>query len=324
MVSDSEGCSGGHPPDHTAAAPTEWSVAPAAGAGSGDLEEDPRFQCCICLELLFKPVVIACGHMSCFWCVHKAMHIIRESHCAVCRQPYKHFPSICQLLHHLLIKLEPVEYKRREKEVLEDEKRTDTYSPQIIEFLNSKNNNCEIDGENKPEEKSSDGNTVNEHLKKVKLEDVSCALCKELLYQPAVLNCGHVYCISCLPCLDDGALKCQVCGSLHPGDFPNVCLDLDHFLEEYFPAEYELRQEKVQLMKGESNREGSSSGSTPKTSSRGKRSWSPLRTFAANFVTWVLKSPPNTSFSATNSVSSVGDPSGFIGIVLSTCWTCLN
>jgi hypothetical protein len=26
--------------------------------------------------------------------------------------------SICQLLHHLLLKLEPVEYKRREKEVL--------------------------------------------------------------------------------------------------------------------------------------------------------------------------------------------------------------
>ncbi|KAL5212913.1 hypothetical protein ABZP36_023760 [Zizania latifolia] len=272
MASEDGTC--GHPPGHAAAAPPDWNAAPAAGAGCGDPEEDPWFQCCVCLELLYKPVVIGktCGHMSCFWCVHKAMHFIRESHCAVCRQAYKHFPSICQLLHHLLIKLEPVEYKRREKEVLEDEKRVDTYSPQIIEFLNSKNNNYEIDGENKPEESkrqspeesSSDGNTVSEHLKKVKLEDVSCALCKELLYRPAVLNCGHVYCMSCLPSLDDGTLKCQVCGSVHPGNFPNVCLDLDHFLEEYFSAEYELRREKVQLMKGETNREGSSSGTSCK------------------------------------------------------------
>ena len=100
-----------------------------------------------CRDLLYKPVVIckisffftftlqqlgyailfkthlsstgaACGHMSCFWCVHKAMHVVRESHCAVCRQPYKHFPSICQLMHHLVLKLEPADYKRREKEVL--------------------------------------------------------------------------------------------------------------------------------------------------------------------------------------------------------------
>uniref|UniRef100_A0A0E0CNK0 RING-type domain-containing protein n=1 Tax=Oryza meridionalis TaxID=40149 RepID=A0A0E0CNK0_9ORYZ len=276
-MASEDGCGGGNPPGDAAAAPPVWNAAPAAGAGCGDLEEDLRFQCCVCLELLYKPVVIACGHMSCFWCVHNAMHIIRESHCAVCRQPYKHFPSICQLLHHLLIKLEPVEYKRREKEVLEDEKRVDTYSPQIIEFLNSKSNNCEIDGENRPEESNSrppqevtsDGNTINGHPKKVKLEDVSCALCKELLYQPAVLNCGHVYCMSCLSSLDDGALKCQVCGGLHPGDFPNVCLDLDHFIEDYFPAEYDLRREKIKLLKGECN-QGSSSGTSCRKEGRGR------------------------------------------------------
>jgi hypothetical protein len=66
----------------------------------------------------FSSTGAACGHMSCFWCVHKAMHVFRESHCAVCRQPYKHFPSICQLMHHLILKLEPADYKRREKEVL--------------------------------------------------------------------------------------------------------------------------------------------------------------------------------------------------------------
>nr|CAB3450395.1 unnamed protein product [Digitaria exilis] len=109
----------------------------AAGAGLNDLV-DPQFMCCVCLDLLYKPIVISCGHMSCFWCVHKAMHTY-QSQCAVCRQPYKHFPSICQLMHHLLLKLEPADYKRREKEVLEEEKHMQTYSPQIIEFINSKN-----------------------------------------------------------------------------------------------------------------------------------------------------------------------------------------
>lgn len=66
------------------------------------------------LLLLFA----ACGHISCFWCVHKAMHGLRASHCPLCRQPYIHFPGICQLLHHLLLKMEPVAYKRRESEVL--------------------------------------------------------------------------------------------------------------------------------------------------------------------------------------------------------------
>lgn len=68
-----------------------------------------------------------------------------------------------------------------------------------------------------------------------------------------------MYCISCLPSVGDEALKCQVCGGLHPGDFPNVCLDLDHFLEEYFPAEYESRRKKLQLENSQCNPEGSSS-----------------------------------------------------------------
>ncbi|KAJ1280026.1 hypothetical protein BS78_04G200700 [Paspalum vaginatum] len=258
-----EMASDGPPPEQ---GKMEEASTTAAGSGASDLD-DPHFMCCVCLELLYKPVVISCGHMSCFWCVHKTMHIIRESHCAICRQPYKHFPSICQLLHHLLLKLEPAEYKRREKEVLEEEKSIETYSPQIIEFLNSKNNvgNNENRHEDSktgpPQEVSLNGSIVDENSKKINLEDVACPLCKEMLYQPAVLNCGHVYCVSCLSSNDE-ALKCHVCGSLHPGDFPNVCLDLDHFLEEYFPAEYVSRGQKVQFKKGQCNREGSSSGTS--------------------------------------------------------------
>ncbi|CAK9151511.1 unnamed protein product [Ilex paraguariensis] len=71
-------------------------------------EEFPdEFQCCVCLDLLYKPVVLGkralqklqigrcfftkfsslislfagCGHLSCFWCVFKAMDSWQESHC---------------------------------------------------------------------------------------------------------------------------------------------------------------------------------------------------------------------------------------------------
>lgn len=93
------------------------------------------------------------------------MHGLQASHCAICRQPYKHFPSICLLLHFLILKLEPVAYKRREMEVLgdylktlqyaslnchicmygilkltlfyilEEEKKDDVYSPQFMDQL---------------------------------------------------------------------------------------------------------------------------------------------------------------------------------------------
>lgn len=59
----------------------------------------------------------ACGHISCFWCVFNAMNIWHESNCPVCRHPYNHFPSICQLLHFLLMKLYPAIYKKRERQV---------------------------------------------------------------------------------------------------------------------------------------------------------------------------------------------------------------
>ncbi|KAL4273529.1 hypothetical protein GQ457_13G016870 [Hibiscus cannabinus] len=90
-----------------------------------------EFQCCVCLELLYKPVVLACGHMSCFWCVYNAMNHIHESNCPICRCPYNHFPSVCPLLHFLLLKLYPIAYKRREKQVREEEKRAGHFSLQF-------------------------------------------------------------------------------------------------------------------------------------------------------------------------------------------------
>ncbi|XWS22380.1 hypothetical protein CRYUN_Cryun29cG0028900 [Craigia yunnanensis] len=83
----------------------------------------------------FKPVVLACGHMSCFWCVYNAMNHFHESNCPICRCPYNHFPSVCELLHFLLLKLYPIAYKRRERQVREEEKRAGHFSFQFDQNL---------------------------------------------------------------------------------------------------------------------------------------------------------------------------------------------
>ena len=71
----------------------------------------------LCPVLWFFSLFAACGHISCFWCVHKSMSGLRESHCPLCRQPYHHFPTICQMLHFLLFKMSPVAYQRREIQI---------------------------------------------------------------------------------------------------------------------------------------------------------------------------------------------------------------
>lgn len=227
----------------------------------------PSFQCCVCLDLLFKPVVLACGHMSCFWCVHKAMHGLRASYCPICRQPYIHFPSICELLHILVLKMEPVAYKRREKEVLEEERRLDVFSPQFKSlpcedvcsdcngssdlrnvgdsFDNQGNIGSNISKQAILQKNGSKNNILMDIFK----DDVLCAMCEELLFQPTVLNCGHVFCESCLASMGSEALKCHICQSIHPGEFPKICLDLDRFLEEQFPNEYTTRRERLQQLK---------------------------------------------------------------------------
>ncbi|XP_041005408.1 E3 ubiquitin-protein ligase PRT1 [Juglans microcarpa x Juglans regia] len=249
------------------------------------------FLCCICLELLYKPVVLSCGHISCFWCVHKSMDIVHESHCPICRHPYNHFPTICQMLHLLLLKEYPIAYKRRENQILEEEKETGIFSPQFnfqaynhggnlaslsimdfesklpsdslstrkgepyanLELLNSDsqvqddgvcalieihNGNSEVIGNVSLKENTS---------KQVSVSDVLCLACKQLLFCPVVLNCGHVYCESCIIIPAGEMLKCQVCQTLHPRGFPKVCLELDHYLEQNFPKEYVLRRDAVQL-----------------------------------------------------------------------------
>ncbi|KAH9728843.1 E3 ubiquitin-protein ligase PRT1 [Citrus sinensis] len=248
------------------------------------------FRCCICLDLLYKPIVLSCGHISCFWCVHRSMNMLRESHCPICRRPYNHFPSICVMLHRLLLKMYPIAYKMREIEIQEDERRYDFFSPQLdnhacgplvdneCHHLNdsmqfsrifcgssSKTGSHEnmeqlesvsVAMNNGTSEQSSiEGITVagkklppnelNHNCKQISIVDVLCTACKQLLIHPVVLNCGHVYCETCIITPTVQQLKCEVCRCLNPNGFPKVCLELDQFLEEQFSKEYALRRDVI-------------------------------------------------------------------------------
>ncbi|KAM7521809.1 hypothetical protein LguiA_011711 [Lonicera macranthoides] len=246
------------------------------------------FVCCVCLDLLYKPIVLSCGHVACFWCVHISMNGFRESHCPICRRPYHHFPTVCQMLHFLLLKMYPITYKRREKQVLEEETKMGFFSPNFDGNECSSRTNEELNSPAEPgqssdlsstrkgegcanieelesspslqeisetelkeistggvetsstipvEEKSSRG-----ACEQVSVADLPCAACKQLLFRPVVLNCGHVYCETCIIMPVDDTLRCQVCQSPHPGGFPKVYLELHHFMEEKFPTEYALRK----------------------------------------------------------------------------------
>ncbi|CAK7336258.1 unnamed protein product [Dovyalis caffra] len=78
--------------------------------------------------------------------------------------------------------------------------------------------------------------------KQASVADLLCAECKKLLFRPVVLNCGHVYCESCIIVPMQGIPRCQICRSLHPNGFPSVCLVLEHFLEEQFSEIYAERR----------------------------------------------------------------------------------
>ncbi|XP_059431768.1 E3 ubiquitin-protein ligase PRT1-like [Corylus avellana] len=249
------------------------------------------FYCCVCLDLLFKPIVLSCGHISCFWCVHNSMSGRHESRCPLCRHPYYHFPTICQMLHVLLLKMYPVAYKKRENITLEEEVERGVFSPQCnaqacvhqgdptsfstMDFESNSSSDPSSTRKGEPYTNQelllsdslfqncgtctlieiSDGNSdvirnvaiEEKNCKQVSVADVLCSACKQLLYHPVVLNCGHVYCESCVIIPTGEMLKCHVCQTLHPKGFPKVCLVLDQFLEEQFPKEYVLRRDAVQL-----------------------------------------------------------------------------
>ncbi|CAJ1433812.1 unnamed protein product [Effrenium voratum] len=78
------------------------------------------------------------------------------------------------------------------------------------------------------------------------LEDCDCALCHQLIYEPVVLPCAHVFCRGCLAqCLEHGAgRRCPLCRRLHAAYLEDLapCQLLASLLEERFPAAYKERR----------------------------------------------------------------------------------
>lgn len=178
------------------------------------------FICAICLSLAYKPVVLGCGQVFCFWCGHDLLTGVKDAECPICRDSFHHLPRVCPLLHSLLMKIYSIEYKRRETEIREKESASGFLSQEVAggELLESG----------------------------VQVADVTCGTCKQLLVGPCVLNCGHVYCGMCIHEVD-GVIRCAFCQHAHPGGTPKVCTELRNFLKKQFPEEYADREGLDQL-----------------------------------------------------------------------------
>ncbi|KAJ7126119.1 hypothetical protein C8R44DRAFT_874492 [Mycena epipterygia] len=68
--------------------PGNWSADAAQRVMTVDLK---IFQCCICWDTLFQPVVPLCMHVFCYKCIHKWLKRGRTS-CPVCRAPIEGVP----------------------------------------------------------------------------------------------------------------------------------------------------------------------------------------------------------------------------------------
>nr|XP_043610137.1 E3 ubiquitin-protein ligase PRT1 isoform X2 [Erigeron canadensis] len=237
-----------------------------------------HFICAVCLDLLFKPIVLVCGHVTCFWCCHCSMDMRGQSHCPLCRNPYRHFPAICRMLDVFLKKLYPISYDRRKKQTLVDldEKVDDLSMVDQTSHLTSEDNVSLNSSSN--EEIKSRGEDSGGNCNQVTVADVLCAACKQLLFRPCVLNCGHVYCEACITIQEDEVIKCQVCQCRHPSGFPKVCKELDYALEEQFSSVYALRRSSTQL-----RQEPTQIGSSSKANDQGPEFSYPTD---ENFLQW--------------------------------------
>lgn len=148
----------------------------------------------------------------------------------------------------------PLAYKRRAKQILEVEKKRGCFSPQLDnkepdEGDESKtSNDAKADGKVSAaiKENSMSASDYDRTSDMVSRTDVLCPACKQLLFHPAVLNCGHVYCESCIVVPEDEVIMCSACESPHPGQVPKVCLEFINFLEEKFPEEYAVQRKNVE------------------------------------------------------------------------------
>ncbi|CAG9464090.1 unnamed protein product [Pedinophyceae sp. YPF-701] len=160
-------------------------------------------QCAICLELLYKPCCLPCGHVACFWCVFRAMDSFQDSACPLCRQSYRNLAHPCGKLHALLQLLCPVEFSRRASEVLEYEQQQGAQSvalPIATDVALGSGLSAIQDG----------SRACSERLAELlKCDHPTCTA--SLTSTAVVLNCGHVVCGD--PCAAD----CATTRTIFPG-----------------------------------------------------------------------------------------------------------
>ncbi|MCO5550281.1 hypothetical protein L7F22_003763 [Adiantum nelumboides] len=229
------------------------------------------FVCQICLDIAYKPIVLqGCGHVFCFWCIRRSMNERKPSQCPACRRPYLHFPRVCRLLHFLLEKAWPLHYERKASETLAMEQATAVFSPRILRHVGTTSSSCSSDQKYSLsipghfDESSSAIAAFDSRGRKlhvypelamdaaepaptVGVGDVSCSLCRELLYRPVVMNCGEAMCEGCWkgkarPGVASSSPSCGGGGVHRRGsDVAHVCLALHHFLERSFSSLYSQR-----------------------------------------------------------------------------------
>ncbi|CAL5221443.1 g3632 [Coccomyxa viridis] len=122
------------------------------------------------------------------------------SKCPLCRASFGHFPDVCNLLHHFLLKAFPEQSEARAEETDEVEEGEGVTSVEV----------------NMPAvfEENEWAQAVHSRQEpRLSLADFLCATpgCMQLLHDPVVLNCGCCVCSACRPPLGG---SCPRCGAL--------------------------------------------------------------------------------------------------------------
>ncbi|KAF9605128.1 hypothetical protein IFM89_014119 [Coptis chinensis] len=223
--------------------------------------------CLIYRDLIYKPIVLACGHISCFWFICPDVfpstekeknqgffspqlgdNVLSAHSCekSNCLDSPEAFSSMCS---------QAASYGSTcSNGKINTSSTVEKQTPDMLAHANASllsaeaHSGLEVISALAVEESSILENDLKDGIcELVSISDVLCVACKQLLFRPAVLNCGHVCCQSCIVIPVNEALRCQLCQSSHPKGLPKVCLELDHLLEKIFPKEYALRREAVQL-----------------------------------------------------------------------------
>ncbi|KAL8427705.1 hypothetical protein ACSSS7_007579 [Eimeria intestinalis] len=126
------GPEGGEP---ITAAEGETAAGAAAGGGETDEAEGQGVEihreliCCVCFDLLQKPVLLQCGHVFCFWCAYRSMNAYEISVCPLCRCPFDCLPPICRPLYLFIMSKYPAAAARRDRELEALERQRTLKSP---------------------------------------------------------------------------------------------------------------------------------------------------------------------------------------------------